>query len=74
MNEIRPTIPLQYSWTYFLVKTIILRKKRKFINEATHNSRNQKVKIVRAQKKRPFKYTSIGHNPTSSSFRKNTTL
>ena len=33
-------------------KKIILSKKRKFINEATHISRNQKVKIVRAQKKR----------------------
>jgi hypothetical protein len=28
------------TWTYFLVKTIILKKKRKFRNEATHNSGN----------------------------------
>jgi hypothetical protein len=26
MNKTRPIIPLQYSWTHFLVKTIILRK------------------------------------------------
>jgi hypothetical protein len=41
-------------------------KKRKFRIEATHNSQDQKVEIVGAQKKRPFKNTSIGHNPTSS--------